>query len=122
MCFFILWHAGHSLWVVQQLALTPAGEPARFPADWAEKFKGGSNPATVQQWPTLAEVVTQLRSQGERLAAVIPTLGEDKLSALAGDPSRNRTLRWGIVHSLQDEAGHVGEIWLLKKMLGKSGK
>ena len=35
------------------------------------------------------------------------------------DPAKNRTLRFSILHGLHDEAGHQGEIYLLKKMWGK---
>jgi len=116
----ILWHAGHSLWVVERMAFSvPTGQPHQHPADWSEKFCGGSKPAEVKSWPKLAEVVAALKAQQTRLAALIPTLSEDRLQSIP-DPTRGRSLRWMIVHGLQDEAGHQGEMWLLKKLVTKA--
>lgn len=118
----ILWHAGHSLVVVEHLGLEPAtGKAPAYPKEWFDKFSWTSKPATVTQWPTLAEVKEQLVSQLERLNAALRNLSEAQLSAPAGDPARKRDLRWSILHGLHDEAGHQGEMWLLKKLQGTAG-
>jgi hypothetical protein len=112
----ILWHAGHSLLVVEHLSVMPAtGKPASYPADWFDKFSWKSMPATVKDWPPLAEVVTTLREQLPRLTSAIESLSPEKLATVV-DPQKNRTLRYSILHGLHDEAGHQGEIWLLKKL------
>ena len=36
--------------------------------------------------------------------------------SLVIDPARNRTVRYNILHGLHDEAGHQGEMWLLRKL------
>jgi hypothetical protein len=114
----ILWHAGHALMVVEHLGLMPAtGKPAAYPAGWFEMFSWKSNPAQVKTWPALSEVVTGLRQQLERLTSTIKALSDEQLNAIV-DPARNRTLRYSILHGLHDEAGHQGEIWLLRKLHG----
>ena len=117
----ILWHAGHSLMVVEHLSVLPAlGKPTGYPQDWFEKFSWESKPATVKQWPALAEVKAKLIKQAENLTAAIGRLTEEQLSQSSGDPSRLRNLRGSILHGLHDEACHQGEMWLLKKLGAKA--
>ncbi len=113
----ILWNAGHAVVVVEQLGLVAAtgGQP-QYPADWFDKFSWKSTPATVTVRPVVAEVISQLKSQRDRLAAVIETLTPEQLDRVIGEPPRSRTLRGMIVHGLHDEAGHQGEIYMLKKL------
>jgi hypothetical protein len=48
----ILWHAGHSLIVVEALGVAHAtGKPPVYPSDWFDKFSWKSEPATVKSWP-----------------------------------------------------------------------
>jgi hypothetical protein len=116
----ILWHAGHSLLVVEHLSVMPAtGQgAASYPADWFNKFSWKSMPSAVTEWPSLAEVVEALRDQLQRLTTAIATIPADRLDQIV-DPAKKRTLRYSILHGLHDEAGHQGEIWLLRKMFGK---
>ena len=116
----ILWHAGHSLVVVEHLGVSPAtGKQPGYPKEWFDKFSWASKPGTVKDWPKLADVVAKLKEQLETLTAVIPALSEQQLAAPIGDPSKGRNLRWSILHGFHDEAGHQGEIWLLKKLQAK---
>ena len=116
----ILWNAGHSLIVVEHLSVSAAnGKPPAYPHDWFDKFSWTSRPATVTQWPGVSEVAARLREQLERLVAAIRPLSEEQLAKIV-DPGRNRTLRFSILHGLHDEAGHQGEMYLLKKMLAKT--
>jgi hypothetical protein len=113
----ILWHAGHSLVVVEQLCFVhTTGSQPQYPADWFDKFSWKSTPATVTAWPALSDVVTQLTEQRPRLFALIESLTAEQLDRVVGDPPRSRTVRGVIVHGLHDEAGHQGEIYLLKKL------
>ena len=115
----ILWNAGHSLIVVEHLGNSPAtGKPPIYPDGWFDTFSWKSNPATISAWPTIEEVRAALRDQLQRLTSVIETLTESQLSKIT-DPAKNRTLRYSILHGLHDEAGHQGEIYLLKKMWAK---
>ena len=114
----ILWHAGHSFVLVESLALEAIGQRPQIPEGWFEVFSWRSDPRRVapSRWPTLAQVVAQLREQHLRLRAVIERLTEEELSAPEpGVP--NRTVRHASVHGLHDEACHSGEIWLLRKLL-----
>jgi hypothetical protein len=114
-----LWHGGHALIVVEHLGLMPAaGKPAAYPQEWFDKFSWKSAPATVMSWPKLAEVTEALRGQLARLTAAIEALSPEQLERVV-DPQRNRTLRYSILHGLHDEAGHQGEIWLLRKLHGR---
>ena len=125
----ILWHAGHSLIVVEQLAcgslttVTP-GQAPPFPVAWIDLFRGGSNPVAVTAWPALSEIVAALTAQRTRLIGLLDALsntGPDALDRIIGPAPRNRTLRGMIVHALHDEAGHQGEIHLLKKLSAMKG-
>ncbi|MDB5326045.1 MAG: hypothetical protein JWM57_1614 [Phycisphaerales bacterium] len=119
----VLWHAGHSLVVVEglacgSLAATALGEAPPFPRGWIDLFRGGSDPATVATWPALGELVAALKDQRTRLLGLLEKAGEQgaDLDRVVGPAPRNRTLRGMIVHALHDEAGHQGEIHLLKKL------
>ncbi len=117
----ILWNAGHALIVVEHLSVAAAtGKPPVYPPDWFDKFSWKSVPATVTAWPGVEEVRAALRDQLQRLTAVIETLSESQLARIT-DPAKNRTLRYSILHGLHDEAGHQGEIYLLKKLYAKRG-
>ena len=120
----ILWNAGHALVVVEHLgiaaaaATTPIGKPSPYPSDWPEKFGAKSLPANVTAWPAIEAVRSALRDQLQRLTALIESRTEADLAKVI-DPAKSRTLRYSILHGLHDEAGHQGEIYLLKKMYGK---
>jgi DinB superfamily len=117
----ILWHAGHSLVVVEHLGVMAAtGKPAGYPQEWFDKFSWKSTPATVKQWPTLEEVKGKLIDQAERLTSAINALSEAQFKQLSGEAARGWTLRYSILHGIHDEAGHQGEIWLLKKLQAKA--
>jgi hypothetical protein len=116
----ILWNAGHALIVVEHLGVSAAsGKAPSYPEGWFEKFSWKSDPASVTDWPTAAEVRAKLADQLDRLTAAITPLGEDRL----GKPAKEgeaRTLRASILVALQDEAGHQGEMYLLKKLQTKA--
>jgi hypothetical protein len=116
----ILWHAGHSLLVVEHLSVMPAtGQTTgSYPADWFNKFSWKSMPSAVTDWPPLADVIDALRDQLQRLTTAIAAIPPERLDVIV-DPAKNRTMRYSILHGLHDEAGHQGEIWLLRKMFGK---
>lgn len=115
----ILWNAGHALIVVEHLgAMAATGRPAAYPSEWFDKFSWQSKPATVASWPGIEQVRAALREQLQRLTAAIEPLSPQQLSQIS-DPAKNRTLRYSILHGLHDEAGHQGEIYLLKKMYAK---
>ena len=115
----ILWQGGHSLIVVEHLGVAAAtGKPPAYPAGWFEKFSWQSKPATVTDWPEVEEVREALRDQLKRLVAAIEPLSEERLNRVV-DTAKNRTLRYSILHGLHDEAGHQGEMYLLKKMAAR---
>jgi len=112
----IVWHAGHSLWVVEVLSMAAAtGRPAQLPDGWTELFSSKSRPTPDTKFPPLAQVIDALRNQLERLIAAIDPLTPQQLAVMI-DPARNRTVRYNILHGLHDEANHGGEMWLLRKL------
>jgi hypothetical protein len=117
----ILWHAGHAVILIEHLGIMPAtGQPAAYPAGWFDTFSWNSNPATVTKWPPLSEVVAVLRDQLGRLTTALEALSPEQLGTVI-DRSRNRTLRYAVLHGLHDEASHQGEIWLLRKLHSVAG-
>lgn len=116
-----LWHAGHALMLVEHLCIIPAtGGTPQYPPGWFELFGWNSRPAAVprEAWPELADVVERLREQLPRLRATINALTPQQLGRPT-DPGRSRTLRYSMVHGLHDEAGHQGEIYLLRELYAR---
>jgi hypothetical protein len=114
----ILWHAGHSFVVVESLAMEAIGELPQIPEGWFDIFSWNSNPAQVAsyRWPPMAQLISELTEQRERLQRVIESLTEEQLSRPL--PGRGEhTARYAILHGLHDEACHSGEIWLLRKLI-----
>ena len=112
----IIWHAGHSLWVVEVLSVAAAtGKATPLPDGWTDLFSSKSRPTPQTKFPPLAQVIEALRSQLDRLTSAIGPLTPQQLSVVI-DPARNRTVRYNILHGLHDEANHGGEMWLLRKL------
>ncbi|HEX8916370.1 MAG TPA: DinB family protein [Humisphaera sp.] len=116
----ILWHAGHALVVVEKLSVFPLVErdPA-FPPGYIEAFAPRGDPSTVTSWPSLAEVTALLQDQLGRLTDAIRITKMERMDQVI-DAERNRTLRYSVLHGLHDEAGHQGEIYLLKKLAARA--
>src|SRR5262249_11814240 len=113
----ILWHAGHSYFLLESLTMEALGEPTRFPSGWDEMFSWGSNPerAPAERWPSLATVISGLEEQQQRMRKLIGELSPTQLA----QPSvrfPEDTVRRAIPHALHDEACHCGEIHLLRKL------
>jgi hypothetical protein len=118
----ILWHAGHALVVVEHLTFSPHPlpvQPAGYPQEWFDLFSWQSKPAPETKYPSLAEVVAQLRVQLERVLAHVHRLDEAALVRNIGTAEKPKTLRYTIIHGLHDEAGHQGELHLLKKLYAR---
>ena len=73
--------------------------------------------APADAWPTLAQVVQELRVQHGRLHKVVTRLPAELLDQPARDDAAH-TVRFRILHAFHDEACHSGEMWLLRKMQG----
>ncbi len=118
----ILWYAGHSYVVVEALTMRALGRPPEIPEGWFEMFSWDSRPALIatERWPILAEVFARLLVQHERLRGIIGGLSGEQLDRpSAGNPAR--TVGYAILHGLHDEAGHLGEAYLLLKMQTREG-
>lgn len=115
----IVWHAGHAYVVVEWLTMGALGLDPIAPAGWFELFSWESKTVAIpaEKFPPLAEVVRELQSQHQRLTTLFASLGELDLKNAAVDQPE-RSVREIIVHALQDEAAHKGEIWLLRKLYG----
>jgi hypothetical protein len=118
----IVWHAGHSLWVVEILSIAAAtGRAASLPDGWTDLFNSKSRPTRDTKFPPLSQIIEALRNQLERLVSAIDPLSEQQLAVMI-DPARNRNVRYNILHGLHDEANHQGEMWLLRKLQNSSGR
>ena len=112
----ILWHAGHCCVIVEHLTMKPLGQRPECPAGWFDLFGWSSRPGqtAAEAWPRFETIVQELWSQHARLGTFLATLTDDQLSA----PHDDATVRHTILHALQDEAAHKGEICLLRKLYG----
>jgi DinB superfamily len=118
----ILWHAGHSYFLLEWLANEGLGHSVRMPAGWYELFSWDSLPGQIaaDSWPQLVEVIAALREQHERMRRIVGGLTGAELD----QPSvRNpaKAVRYEILHALHDEACHCGEIHLLRKLRASGG-
>jgi hypothetical protein len=113
----IVWHAGHALIVVEWLTMGALGREPLAPAGWFELFSWESDPTHIpaERFPKLSVVKMALREQESRLQTLFASLSAAELDAPAADQP-DRSAREVIVHALQDEAAHKGEVWLLRKL------
>lgn len=116
----ILWHAGHCYVVVERLTMEPLGREPIAPPGWIDLFGWDSRPSETpaDAFPPLAEVITQLQSQHARLRSMLAETSEAELAQPLTD-NADLTARHRMLHGLQDEAAHKGEIWLLRKLWAK---
>src|SRR5437016_14094394 len=64
----ILWHAGHSLWVVEVLSIAATtGRAAPLPDGWTDLFSSTSRPTRETKFPALAQVIEALNNPLDRL-------------------------------------------------------
>ena len=113
----ILWHAGHVYLVLEWLTMKALGRAPYIPKGWYQLFSWDSHPASIPAdgWPALAEIVTRLGEQHERMTSVVKGLSVESLSEPAADHPE-MPIRFAILHALHDEACHCGEIHLLRKL------
>jgi hypothetical protein len=119
----ILWHAGHSYFLLEWLTLKALGRKTRIPSGWYDMFSWDSLPGQVaaDRWPRLTEVIAALREQHERMKQTVGRLTSEELDQpSARNPAK--TVRYDILHALHDEACHCGEIYLLRKLLASGGR
>lgn len=101
----ILWHAGHSVWLMDVLGIELLTGRSELPAGWAETFGMDCRPvAETRDWPDREQLGALL---GRQLARF--------LELLATSPP-NAAVTGRIIHGLHDEAKHQGEMYLLMKM------
>jgi DinB family protein len=113
----ILWHAGHSYFLLEWLTMNALGQAPQMPGDWYLKFSWDSRPGEVPagRWTSLAEVIQRLQDQHDRMSRIIGELSADQLDQpAAGHP--DDTVRYAILHALHDESCHSGEMHLLRKL------
>jgi hypothetical protein len=113
----ILWHAGHSYFLLEWLTMQALGQTPQMPDGWYEMFSWDSHPEEVPAgcWPSLAVVIHRLRDQHDRMSRIIGELTDEQLDHPATRHPDN-TVRYAILHALHDEACHSGEMHLLRKL------
>jgi hypothetical protein len=108
-----LWHAGHALWLLDQLGVELITGHSELPAGWAQTF--GMNcrrPSETTAWPSRDEVSTRLGNQYGRMKDLL--IGSSQPDLWAGESSS--CIGGRIIHALHDEARHQGEMYLLYKL------
>ncbi len=118
----VLWYAGHCLWVNDILGIEAILGKSELPAGWAETFgKTGRSPRDTQEWPSRERVAELLEQQLPRLQALVSSLNPGSLlePPCGTKLGTDRPLWWWVVHAIQDEAGHQGEMYLLLKLQRK---
>jgi hypothetical protein len=117
----LLWHAGHAVWLQDLLTVEPLTGRSELPAGWAAKFGQDSRPATVSEWPGVAEVRALLEAQLDRIVMLMAA--NDELIVREAN-RRSKQNGWpllpGMIHGWHDEARHQGEMYLLHKLLRAS--
>jgi hypothetical protein len=113
----ILWHAGHVLWVQDLLTIESLTGRSELPSGWEAKFGSDSRPATIADWPRVAEVRQLLESQLVRIQELSTANAEQiMLHATRTSERTGWQLLPGMIHGWHDEARHHGEMYLLLKM------
>lgn len=113
----MLWHAGHAYMVLETITQRSLGREPAWPSGWWELFSWDSEPGKIaaDAWPKLADVQAALVEQQARLRALLAELSEETLAGPAV-AWPDRSVRRMVLHAMQDEAAHKGEIWLLQKL------
>lgn len=113
----ILWHAGHALWVQDELWVRRMTGSSELPEGWADIFGRGCRPlCETEDWPSAAETGSQLVAQRERLIEVLRQVPSSELKVAQPRPRQGWDLIPGFIHGLHDEARHNGEIYLFFKL------
>ena len=117
----ILWHAGHCYAVTEWITMQSLGRDPESPAGWFDLFGWNSQPGSTpaDRYPPLNAVVALLQVQHTRLHRILASLSEQDLVRPSAEWP-DRTVRQMILHAFQDEASHKGEMWLLRKLQGKT--
>lgn len=121
----ILWHAGHASVLAEMLFLAALQARApQFRDGWFDTFGWGSKPEQVTSWPAFADVRALLQQQFEQMTALAGAATPDLLSRpFEGmDFMRGKPLRDVAGYGLFDEAQHLGEIHLLKKLYARGAR
>ena len=121
--------AGHDArWIVGHLAIqrrrvaTWAGHPCA-PVDWEGAFQRGSSSAAVPDHLDPRTLVAACHEAQARIAIGWPTLTEAALEQPLGRnlPDGSSTIGGAIRFLAWHEAYHLGQLGLLRRMIGKPG-
>lgn len=112
----VAWHAGHCLWVMDRLAVTPLAGRSELPDGWGDTYgKDCRPPSQTAEWASREELIGLLARQRDRLIELLAGIEGERFDAPVG-PDGSQTLGRRIIHGLHDEASHQGEIQVLRKM------
>jgi hypothetical protein len=113
----MLWHAGHAVWVQDLLTIESLTGRSQLPSGWAAKFGSDSRPATITDWPRVAEVGQLLESQLVFIQKLLKANAEQIVQHATRTSERTGwQLFPGMIHGWHDEARHHGEMYLLLKL------
>jgi len=119
LCNHIAWHAGHSMWVNDDLCIQPVTGQSKLPDGWAKTYGIGEDatpPSQTTDWLPRLEMMKLLEAQLEDILEAVGSCDESKLAGPAPGLGDQWSLGGYIMHGLHDEAKHGGEMHLLRKI------
>jgi hypothetical protein len=110
----VLWLCAHMTWAEHGMCVTSMGAPSMDIA-WMKHFEIGSSSDPRPEWPTMEQVVADMKHVHERALETMRALSD--LDALADGSffGRSSTRRDILMHAIRHEGTHAGHLgWLCK--------
>ena len=116
----MLWIAGH-ITMARVMMLRLAGE--EMPVEWSELFSRGARIEKPHLYPKIESIIEAWDRATDLLKSRLPELSEDQLDAASPRefPVPDRSLRGALAFLSYHEAYHIGQMGLLRKVLGYPG-
>jgi len=118
----------HAYWILGHLAHSRRGILRGLgrsvpTAPWEEHFKRGSKPGEGMDGPAPAELKGDFHSSGETLANRIEEITPEEAAApyVRKVPDGSQDVAGAMHFMLWHEAGHLGQLTLLRRAVGKPG-
>jgi len=113
----ILWNAGHILFYTCSFVYGPSGHPNPLPAHYKDLFKANTSPADWKEAPDGAEVIREMGTIVDRIAADNAANKFSEYKGLTLGPRSLATLPEALTFHCFHEGLHLGVINSLKKLL-----
>lgn len=111
----MLWIAAHIVSVRASFLRAMGGSPG---VPWAAQFSRGSDPATVTEWPSLADVREHWTAVHADFMARLELLTPDAVAAATRVPGLEPTMLGVLGLAALHDSYHVGQLALCRRTLG----